>query len=73
MNRDNHFGTRRDQSLELGFIQVKGIRSNVNEDRLGASQDKGVHGRDKSEVGDDHFIAGLNIQKNRRHIQCVRA
>src|SRR5258706_13495127 len=73
MDGNDHTGSSRDRRFKFGFIEIKCIASNIYEDRDGAAKDKGVDRLDKSEVGNDHFLAGLDIQQNCRHISaCVQ-
>ena len=73
MDRDDGLRPGRDLTLEQGFVQVKGIRPNVQEDRPRPAQDKSVDRRDKRKGGNDHFVARLDVQQDGHHIQGVGA
>lgn len=73
MDRHDRFRARRDLRLKPGFVQVEGIRPHVNENRFRPAQDEGVDRRDKSERGDDDFVAWPDVEQDGAHLQGVGA
>ncbi len=73
MHDDDGPGAGGDQALELGFVQVEGIGADIGEDRAGAAQHEGVDGGDEGKIGQDDFVAGLDIEQQGAHFQGVRA
>jgi hypothetical protein len=70
---DDRFRTRRDQALELRFVDVERVRPNVGEYRPRAAQHERVGDRHEGERWNDHLVAGLQVQQQRGHLQRMGA
>ena len=73
VDRHDGFCAGRDQPLQQRLVQVQGVRPDIDENGLGASQRKCAGRGDEGEGRKDHLIAGLHIQQQGRHLQGVRA
>ncbi len=73
MHGDDRPGAGRERRFQLGFVQIKGIGPDVQEDRAGAAQDEGVDRRNEGKVRDDHLVAFFDLQQDGRHLERVRA
>ena len=73
MHGDDRARPRCDAALEIGRVEVVGVRANVREDWFGAESAYGTAGGDESEWRNEHFIAGLNAACTQREDQGVCA
>ena len=64
---------RRDQRLELPFVEIEGVGADVGEHRHRAAQREGVGARDEGERGQDDFIARLEVEQKCRELERMRA
>src|SRR4030065_2187836 len=53
------------------FIEVQGVRADIDKYGPGSPDGKGVDCGNKSERGYDNFIAGLDIQQESGHLERV--
>ena len=69
-----HDGARalRDRFLDLRHIHVVGAGLHVHEDRFAAGEHDGVQGRGKGHGSGDHFVARLQVQRNKHQVQARR-
>jgi hypothetical protein len=67
------FRPESDFRFEQGFVQVKGIRPNVQEDWFGATQNEGVDCRDECKRREDDFVTGSDVQQEGKHLQGMGA
>src|SRR5574341_1862184 len=58
-----------DQPFKQALIQVKRIRVDIDENRLAAAQDEGVHRGNKGERWDDDLVTWLDVQQQGCHLQ----
>ena len=65
-NRAGFIGDRR---FDFGFVDVHGIRTQVDEHHFGAAQHKGVGGGNEGKTRHDHFVTRLYIQQDGGHFQ----
>ena len=73
VDRNDHTGLIGNGCLDLGLVNVHGIRTNIHKYKLCTSQHKGIGRRRESKAGQDHLISGLQITKKSSHLQCVAA
>jgi len=59
-DRHDGLGARGDGGLDLGGVDVAGVRLDIHENRLGAEQHNYFCSRDKGERRGDHLITGLD-------------
>lgn len=69
MHGDDGLGLRRDGSSQFGGIQVHGCGFDVNHDRGGTKEEKGIDGGNIGVAGQDDFVARSNVNENGRHFQ----
>jgi len=69
MHRHDDPGARRDGGFDEVFVNIHGVGADVNKDRQGAAQHKGVDGGDEGEAGHDELVAGLQVAEQGRHFQ----
>ena len=73
VHRDNRPGFIGDGGFDKRFIDIHRIAADINEDDFRPTQHKGVGGGDKGIAGHNHFVARLDIQQQRGHLQRSRA
>ena len=57
----------------MGFVQVERVGADVGENRPGTAQNERIDRGDEGKVGEDNFIARLNVQQQRGHLQRMGA
>ena len=65
----NGLGLVCDGGLDLGLVDVHGIRADVDEHGGGPGQDNRGRGAGKGKTREDHFIAFFKAAQKRRHLQ----
>jgi len=72
---DRHSGASPlgDEALELALIEIESVWADVDENRLRSSQCESVGAGHKGERRDDHLVSGLEVEKERAHLQRMRA
>jgi len=73
MDGDDGSCARGNEASNLLLINVQRIRADVAEDRARATQHERINRGDECEGRNDDFVAGLNIEKKRGHLQRIRA
>ena len=73
MHRHNGLGERGNEILDLRFVQVERVGSDIRKYRAHAAQDKGINRGDKGEGGENNFVTGLAFDQQGRHLQGMRA
>ena len=58
-----------DRCFNQRFVDVHGVRANIHKNDFCATQHKGIGSGDKGVARHDHFIARLDIEQQRRHLQ----
>ena len=62
-----------DRRLDLPLVEIERIGPDVHEHRPRAAQHEGIGRRDERERRHDDFVAGLEIDEQRRHLERGRA
>ena len=70
---DDRLGARRDRRFDLPLVEVERVGADVDEHRPRAAQHERVRRRDERERRHDDFVAGLEIEQQRRHLERRRA
>ncbi len=73
MHHRDHTCFVRDGILNLPFIYIHRVRTDVHKDRNGMAQHKAVRRRDKRIGRHDHFLALSDTGQMRCHLQCACA
>ena len=73
MHRDNRPGFIGDGGFDERFVDIHRIATDINEDDFRPAQHKSIGGGDKGIAGHNHFVARLDIQQQRGHLQRSRA
>ncbi|MNI32681.1 hypothetical protein D3C73_866020 [compost metagenome] len=69
MHRYDSAGFVGDRRFNQRFVNVHGIRADIDKDDFGPTQHEGVGGGDKGVARHDHFITSLDIQQQCRHLK----
>jgi hypothetical protein len=72
MNDHDRPCLRRDERRQRRLVKVQRIRPDVAEDGPGAAQDECVNGGYERERRQNDFVARLNVEQQRGHLQRVR-
>ena len=59
--------------FEVLLVEVQRVRRGVGEHRLAPRRTNALTRRNERERGHDHFVAGLDVEQQRRHFQRMRA
>ncbi len=73
MDRDNGLGPGRNEIFELLLVQIQRVRPDVGKNNFCPAQGKSIRRGHESKGGDNHFVAGLDIEQQGAHLKCVRA
>ena len=73
VHHDNRACSRRNQPFELPFVEAKRAGMHVAEHGTRATNHEGVDAGHKCERGHDDFVAGLDVEQERRHLEGMGA
>ena len=73
MDRDNRSRPGRDEIFQLLLVQIQRVGPDVGKNNPGSSQREGIRRGHKGKGGDNHFVAGLDIEEQGAHLERVSA
>ena len=73
MHRDNDLGPGSDEAFQLPLVQIQRVGPDVGKNNSCAAQREGIRRGDKGKGGNNHFVAGLDVEQQGAHLQCMSA
>ncbi len=73
VDRHDRFGTRCEKRLQQVLVQVQCVRTNIDENRPGATEHESIDSRDKSERRHNDLVTGANVKQKGSHLQRMSA
>ena len=73
MHGNHGLGPGRNEAFQLLLVQIQRVGPDVGKNYPGAAQRKGICRGHEGEGGDNHFVAGLDIEQQGAHLERVRA
>ena len=69
VHRHDRPGARRDRGLDQPFVEIERVLPDVDEHRDRAAQHERIRRRHEGEGRHDHFVAALDVEQQRRHVE----